>query len=492
MKILLINVPMFFNSFDNSQAPLGISYIASNLIKNGYEEIKIKDYEVESYSETELLALLKAFEPQIVGISARTSSYYSAIQIVQLLKDNNIPARSVIGGHHSTALTDRVLEETAVDFVVRHEGEITFLELVRTLEKGGNPEEVKGLSFLKDGKPFHTETRSLIADLDSLSFPARELLPMEKYSYSVLLTSRGCPFPCVYCDKNISTRDVRYRSVENVLDELEEIVVKWKKDRVYFIDDHFLLNKKRFFEITDGWLKRGLKFQWLFQARADSVDEEVLKRAKETGCIFITYGIETGDQTELDYLNKGGRCTLAQGEKAVALTKAAGISCRVHFMLGFPVSTHETIRNSIRYAKKLDAENYRFYHVVPLPNTPLWDTCVEKKIITHHVDWSKFNLNEPIIATNDLSLTDLQQYAGAAYIHVFKWKVLKEFSLLFIPNFIKFLRDLPKRKKIASSLFYTFPAFANMTSQLWFFIRKMNSIDKLKFIRDILFLERKL
>ncbi len=492
MKILFVNAPVFFNRFENSQAPLGISYMASLLLENGFQEVRIKDYEVESFNENEFLSLIKQYFPEIIGFSCRTASYPSAVKLITLLQQNNINALLVLGGHHATALTDAVLKETKVDYIIRHEGERTFLELVRTLSEGGDVERVKGISFIKEGVLCHTPPRGLIMDLDTLPFPARELLPMNKYAYSVLLSSRGCPFQCVYCDKNVSTRNVHYRSVENVVDEIEEIILRWKKDRIYFIDDHFLLNKKRFFEITDEWMRRGLKFEWLFQARVDAIDKEVLTRAKASGCISIIFGVESGDPTELEFLSKGGSATLEQGEKAIRLTREAGIASRTNFMLGFPVSTHETVKNSIKYAKNINAENYRFFHVVPLPNTPLWDKCVEDKIISDDIDWSKFNFNEAMIATNDLSLDDLQVYAGAAYFHVFKWKVLKEFTITVIFNFYKFLKELPKRKKISSSLFYSFPAFANMASQIWFLMGRMNFKEKMRYLRNIIVTERNL
>lgn len=492
MKILLVNAPVFFNKFENSQAPLGIAYVAASLLKNGFTDIKLKDYEVEPYSDDEFLGLVREFSPDVIGLSCRTASYPSAVKLINLLRKDNVTAKLVIGGHHATALTENVLRETGVDIVVRHEGEVTFPELVDVLGKGADIEKVKGIAYLRDGKVVHTPNRELVDNLDLLPFPARELLPMDKYAYGVLLSSRGCPFKCVYCDKNISTRNVRYRSVDNVLDEIEEVVLKWKEDRIYFIDDHFLLNKKRFFEITNGWMKRGLKFEWLCQARVDAADEEILRQAKKSGCISIIYGVESGDPVELEFLSKGGGCTLEQGERAIRLTKEAGIACRVNFMLGFPVSTHETVRNSIRYAKKLNADNYRFFHVVPLPNTPLWDRCVKDGIVTDNMDWSRFNFNEAMIATNDLSLDDLQIYGAAAYLHVFKWKVLREFTLTLIPNFLKFIKELPKRKKVASALFYSFPAFANMASQIWFQMARKDFKGKLKFIKDIIVIERSL
>lgn len=493
MNILLINIPVRFNAFENSQPPLGIAYLAAVCRQAGYSQVRIRDYEVEPFRESEFADELRTFRPDVVGFSCRTASYPAAVQLAKTLRSLLPDVLVVFGGHHPTALAEEVLAESAADVVVRKEGEETFPALIKAVEAGGALDEIAGISFRAgNGSIRHNPDRGYLKALDAIPFPAWDLLPMSRYAYGVVLSSRGCPFNCIYCDKNISTRDVRYRSEESVVDELTALVNDWKQDLIYFDDDHFLLNKGRFSRIMDLLEARGVHFEWKCQARVDSIDPEMLRRAKQTGCVEIIFGVETGDPSELEFIQKAGNATLEQTRKVFQWAREAGIPTRANFMMGFPVSTPETVANTIRFAAELKADNYRFFHVVPLPNTNLWDYCVTRKMIPSTVKWQDFTFSQAILQPEGLSPELLQIYSGAAYLHVFGGKVVKELTVEFVPRLARFVGQYRKLGKVSSTLFRTFPAFANMASEIWFLMANKNWPERWRFLRRLWTLEREL
>lgn len=493
MTILLLNIPVRFNAFENSQPPLGIAYLAAVCRQQGLGEIILRDYEVEPFSDEDFLRILREKSPEVVAFSCRTASYPAAVELARKVARSSPRSLIVFGGHHPTALPGEVLSESPAQVVVRREGEETFPDLIRTLEEGGALARVPGISFRDaKGEIRHNPDRDFIADLDSLPMPAWDLLPMKRYAYGVVLSSRGCPFQCIYCDKNISTREVRYRSEESVVDELDELVNVWKRDLIYFDDDHFMLNKDRFFRILDLAAARGLAFQWKCQARVDSIDLEVLEKAKSSGCTEIIFGVETGDEKELCFIRKAGNATLDQTRRVFRWARRVGIATRANFMLGFPVSTPETVSNTIRFAAELDADNYRFFHVVPLPNTELWEYCLERQLISAETAWEKFTFSQAVLEPETLSLKQLQRYSGAAYLHVFRRKVAREVTLEFIPRLVRFASCYRRIGRVSSSLFRTFPAFANMAAEIWFLMANRGWRKKARFLYEIWSLERKL
>lgn len=493
MNILLINIPVCFNAFENSQPPLGIAYLAAICRRDGFDHVKIRDYEVELFDGNSFGPELLEFQPDVVGISCRTASYPAAVQLTETIRNVVPGAKVVFGGHHPTALAQEVLIETSADVVVRKEGEETFPALLRALTAGESIEGVAGISWrAADGTIRHNPDRGYISDLDAIPFPAWDLLPMKRYAYGVILSSRGCPFNCIYCDKNISTREVRYRSEELVVEEITELVVTWKQDLIYFDDDHFLLNKKRFFRIMDLLAVRGVRFLWKCQARVDSIDLEVLQRAKQAGCVEIIFGVETGDPSELKFIEKAGNATLEQTRNVFRWAREAGLLTRANFMLGFPVSTPETVINTIRFAVELKADNYRFFHVVPLPNTNLWDYCQANGMIPQTVRWQDFTFSQAILHPKGLPADLLQAYSGAAYLHVFRRKVISECTLELLPRLVRFVWCYRKLGKVTSSLFRTFPAFANMAAEIWFLMVNKSWSERWRFLREIRSLERTL
>ncbi len=475
-------MPVKFNSWQNLEMPLGIAYIASELEKNDHD-VSIKDYEVEYFEKLQFKNELNIFKPDVVGISFRSSSYASAKAICTIIKDMNCAIKIVLGGHHATAFPEDTLMDLSADYVVLGEGEYVMAQLLDAIRSNSDLADIPGIAYRKNGDIRKNAPADIIADLDALSFPAWHLLPIEKYVTGSILTSRGCPFSCIYCDKGISTRVVRFRSPQNIYREIVAFEGKYKKGRIYFVDDYFFLNKNRLSEIFDLVINDGhLKFKWYCQARVDGIDSGILERAKVSGCELIIYGIETGDPEELEYINK--KTTLEEAKRALKLSKNAGIKTRANFMIGFPISTHKTISNSIHFAKKIDADLYRFFIVSPLPNTVLWERIERTHPELADVGWDKFDFYSPSFDTIELKKEDLVKYVMAAYLYVLKDKVIKELTIEFIPRLTKLLYLVFNTRRIRGNASLVYPACVNLFLEEWFIVRRLRHSERLTYIKD--------
>lgn len=480
----MLNMPVQFNSWQNLEMPLGIAYIASELEKHGHE-VSIKDYEVECFERAQFKNELNTFKPDVVGISFRSSSYASAKNISSIVKETSTAIQVVLGGHHATAFPEDTLKDIPADFAIRGEGEYAMGRLLNALSMNSDLADVPGLAYRNNGEIIKNNSADTIADLNRLAFPAWHLLPIEKYVTGSILTSRGCPFSCIYCDKGISTRKVRFRSSQNIYEEISAFEKRYKKGRIYFVDDYFFLNKNRLSELFDLIINNGhLKFKWYCQARVDGIDNEILQRAKRSGCDTIIYGIETGDAEELEYINK--KATLEEAIQALKLSKGAGIRTRANFMIGFPISTHNTISNSICFAKKIDADLYRFFVVTALPNTVLWEKVEKIHPELANLSWDKFDFYSPSFNTAGVKKEDLVKYVMAAYLYVLRDKVVKELTIEFIPRLIRLLYLVFRNRRIRGNLSTAFPASVNLFLEEWFIIRRIRPRERKDHIKGML------
>ncbi len=492
MRVLLINTPMSLTDTVYEYAePLGVLYIGSYLSERGHD-VRIKDYSVDRYDKTKLRELINNFSPEIVGISFMSASYNSANVLINNIRGIKPDIPIVVGGYHATAMPELTLKDMNVDVVVRGEGEITFWELAEVIDSKDRLESVKGISYRGGESIVHTPDRELVENLNELPPPKRELLHESKYPRFNIISSRGCPFHCIYCDRSISKGKIRFRSPENLIDEIKSNIKKFGNRPILFVDDHFFINKRRLFKFFDLLEKGNISIKWVCQSRVDSVSPEVLHRAKKAGCIQIMYGVETGDPDELEYINK--QTTLEQAENAINWTKKAGITARANFMLGFPISGRSNIENTIRFAKKIMPDLVRFFIVKPFPNTTLWDRCIEQEVIPdiENVDWRSFSMREFGIRICKLSDKELTEYVGTAYLHLLKDRVRDELTKNFIKHLILFFREFGKTKKVTYSLIISFPSSINLFSELWFLIKHMPFFGKFRYLKRIYVMEKNL
>lgn len=404
MRISLIFPPNIYQT-KQSMPPLGIAWLAAVLRQNGFKDIYLIDSMANRYSNEEIIDLLKKQGPDLVGISFGTQIRFSAFELARLIKKNFPGLPVVAGGPHPTLTAQDILENIPeIDIVVKGEGEISFLNLVKSIEAGKDFSDVKGISFRnKNGQIIHNMPELPIHDLDSLPFPARDLLPMEKYDKTTILskkrtlnvmTSRGCPYWCVYCSTSEQWgHKIRHRSPKNVVDEIELILKTYPFiEGIRFFDDVFTMDKKRVLEICDEINRRKLNFVWECEARANTIDEEMILAMKKAGCEFIDLGIESGSDRILRNIKK--QITVEQAIAAAKIIKKAGIGLKVFFMHGLPGETYEDIKKTVFLSR------YLYYNLgvegttqgisVIYPGTELERIAKESGTLPKDFSWSKY------------------------------------------------------------------------------------------------------
>ena len=320
-----------------------------------------------------LSAVVKRVEdlkPDVVGITTMTEEFRSASLVARRVKELDPQVCCIVGGPHPTALpTQTLLDERSFDIAVCGEGEHTLYELLTVLQAHNGLNEVRGIAYRTGDEAVLTGPRPWIADLDSLPFPAWELFGAnEKTRFLPMLSGRGCPFQCIFCMR-VSGNKPRFRSIENVLLEVQGLIDKFKCRYLYFCDETFTMDKKRLHELCDGFIEAGYNrvLRWRCETRVSTVDEGLLNKMKEAGCDTVGYGVESGNDAILKAIKKG--ITKAQAMNAVRWAKKAGLTVQTFFILGHPFETKDTANDTIRFARELDPDTAEFSIMTPLPGT---------------------------------------------------------------------------------------------------------------------------
>src|SRR3989338_476922 len=314
MKVILIN-PSFDSSrmgplhkYVPAMLPLSLGFIAGYLLARDIQPTII-DEQLEYLTPGRIKKLVGNKAPLLIGLSCLTAGSARAYELAGWIKMENPEAIIVYGGVHATVMPEEAFAKGAADVVVRNEGEDTFYELIRGYEFGGNLEDIKGITFLRNGKIVHNPPRPVIKDLNTLpTFPYHLFeRDFKRYDFGNVLTSRGCPFECIFCSqRSISGRSYRYRSAENVIKELDLLIYKYGQRNIVFNDDNFVVNRKHVFEVCEMIIARkypkGISFQAM--ARGDMVDIEMLKLMKRAGFKTISYGLETGSERLMKLIKK--------------------------------------------------------------------------------------------------------------------------------------------------------------------------------------------
>lgn len=422
-------------------APLGILYIASVLKKAGHN-VQIIDAEVEQLSIKEIINKIYNHKTKFVGITATTPEFKLASQIIKKIKEKVPGIITCIGGVHATIRPKETLEENPhIDLVVRGEGELTIIELIEAIEEKKELVNIPGITYKDETEIRSNSDRPVVENIDDIPFPAVGLVDYSKYLYHVpkegiqpianIITSRGCPFKCNYC-YHLFPHKVRYRSIENILDEIQFMKEHYGINFFLFCDETFTINRKRVLALCDSIIERELNIGWFCQTRCDTTELELLEKMKEAGCKKISMGVESGNQKILDIINKG--TNLDQYRKAYNLAKRVGIETRASFMIGLPYDTIDTIRETINFAKELDIMEAYFNIAIPFPGTELHTMASRGeglKLLT--TDWSEYKRwGNAVTELEDLSREDLIKLQKQAIIEFFArpiiiWNYLKKF-----------------------------------------------------------------
>lgn len=388
---------------DSVYPPVGLAYLAAMLKQRGIA-VSIIDAKSQMLSHEEVINMLSTEEPEVVGITVFTTQLRSALNLSRRIKELLPYTMVVVGGPHIHFEHESIMQKPFIDFCIRGEGEYALAELIEALGNGSSLKKIKGLSFRANGNIVTNPDRLPISNLDSLPFPARELLPGniykaiigngEKKRFAVVTATRGCPFRCRFCSVPHLWPTQRRRSVENVLDELEQICNMNKITNIRFTDENLTLNKRWLTGLCQGMVDRGLsdKMAWSCDSRVDTINEDIIIKMREANCRVIFYGIEFGDQSILDFSGKG--TTLGQIHRAIEMTRKADIFPHGNFMIGYPTETQETIDRTIELARILDLEQASFSIVTPFPGTDLFHYCRKHGILKTD-DWEQFNMFNP-------------------------------------------------------------------------------------------------
>lgn len=452
MRVCLINPPRIQPKAWGKPSvfpPIGLAYIAAVLEKahevciidsptEGWRKLQQIDrtkYQV-GLSSTEIADKIKHWSPDVVIIEIPFSGWAkTAFEVASTVKSINKNIITVLEGQHPSARPKDCLANPNIDFVVIGEPENTLSELIDALGKESRDlKKIRGIGFAKNGVPTITSPRPLLEDLDSLPFPARHLLPMREYyaavkenplrgeinkPWTIMLTSRGCPYDCIFCTHHIVWgRKWRGRSPENVVDELEQVIKTYNVKQIDFLDDNMTLDRKRMEKICDLIIKRGLRVEWFTPngVRADTLDEKLLTKMKWSGCKKIRIAPESGVQRVVDQIIKKN-LDLKTVEQAVVLCKKVGIKVGCFFVIGFIGETKKDIEETINYAyklRKLGADSFVFSIATPVYGTRLYEQAKNGGFLRECFSDEALAAAEPLIETPEFTVDELRELCAQA------------------------------------------------------------------------------
>lgn len=371
--------------------PLGLLYIARILEKDG-NLVTILDFSAEFFKEDKLKKAVK--KADVVALTILSFSIENSIEIIKQIKKIKPQIIVIIGGPHCTLFPREALEETGANISVQGDGELVIREIKKGIEGKIDFSEIPGIYYKENNKIKRGSELKLIKDLNSIPFPARDLV--KKYNYgreyypkikkgefTSIITSRGCPFSCKFCSRNsVSMKKYRARSTKNIIEELGEIYKKGYK-YVAIEDDSFLSNKKQAHGLFDVIIKEQIDMKFIITAvRVDAADEELFEKMKRAGVTHIQFGLESGNQDVLDYYSK--KTTIDTIKYAVNLSNKMGFFTIGSFILGAPIETEENFRKTINFAKILPLDSVSFLPLKYVAGSELWCKAVEEGKISEN------------------------------------------------------------------------------------------------------------
>jgi len=434
--------------------PLGIQTLAPILRQHGHK-VRLFDTCHPKMKETHILDAVIDEKPDVIGLSFLSiTTYHHVKSMAKKIKSTNQEIPIIVGGPFATLNGTKILQDCEyINYVGGGEGEELFPDF---LENFNNPDSVKGLTWRQNDIAIQNPARAIIRDLDQFTYADRTSLPIEYIEsmpldvpavlsldrFTVMQTSRGCPFDCIYCDiPSLAENKWRYRSAEHVLGEMQELHNQGYKS-IYLSDDHFLLKRERIHAICQGIIDRKLEFRWGCEGRVDSqaVIEEFPFMAK-ANCSMLAFGVEAGTQKVLSRLKK--RQNLNQIKNAVSEAKRQGIQmAHGFFLLGSPDETEEDMLESFNFAARLKLDTFGFNRLCVYRGTPLWKEYVDRGIIDDEKDWNKWFKCSDIDPTV-LSGEIINKIRMRGYLRLFGYRLLfrpiQTFKLIYkFSRFMKF------------------------------------------------------
>jgi anaerobic magnesium-protoporphyrin IX monomethyl ester cyclase len=486
VKILLVNPSFYYQTpWLQISEPLGLLYLASYIREYSNHEVAILDcldnmriarvkknsYWYGSNSE-EILARIEEFKPDVIGITCLFSrKKEDFLACVSIIKENYPHVTLVGGGTYPSLFPEEVLQTGYFDYCIIGEGESTLLQLLNTLQDGSQTfENIEGLAYMDKGEMRITDKTSYIENLDSIPFPARDLINYETYltRKSVLhglglnraasiLTSRSCPNRCNFCSMfRIHGPKWRSRSAANVVAEIRELIEHYAIDELFIMDDNFTFNRDRVMAICQEILNSGIKIRWNTPngISINTLDKELLSTMKNSGCTSICIAIESGDE-ELRNKVIGKRLTNKKIEEITRAASELGIFVTAFYIIGMPGETTDKFQKSLDQIKTLPFNAIAAAFANPLPGTKLYQECLAKNWqMLDHDDNSNNVFYKPYIVTEDFSEEVLLQREKLLYRTFLRYRfftLIKDAIffrnyLLYPPFLLRIVKDRLFRK----------------------------------------------
>ncbi len=424
-----------WQNVEGKNIPFGLGYLAAILERDSHAQVSIIDAKAEDLTVQQTVHRISQKSPDLIGITSCTYDYNDGIALAQILKEKIAGVPICFGGIHASVLPGYTLNHSCIDFVVRGEGEYTFLELVQ----GKSPQEIRGLSYKKKGEVVHNSHRPVIKNLDELPQLSYHLLPMDKYYPTAgqcrrlpavaMVSSRGCPGKCIFCCSSLTGHRVRRFSPQRILDEISFLVEHYGMKEVVFMDDTMTFPREEMVRLCNLLKQKKYEVIWDCSTRVNFVDQPLLELMKDAGCNQISFGIESGDDAVLHSIKKGH--TIVQVKKAVQLAKKAGLEVRGSFILGFPADCEETMNRTIEISHELELDLASFYIATPYPGTEMFEWAEKNgRLLTKN--WSFYDQSHLIMDIPCASHNIVEKLYQKAW-RSFYWRpsyLLKRFTKL--------------------------------------------------------------
>ncbi|MDD2731848.1 MAG: radical SAM protein [Candidatus Pacebacteria bacterium] len=385
MKILLINPPIRENDSPR-HIPHGTAILA-NVLRNKGHQVLFLDINGNRYSNEKVISIIKSYDFDAVGIGGLIPVYRYLKWLSGTIKEIKPKMPIIAGGSVAFSIPEIVLNKTKVDIVCNQEGEETLCDILEALESKADLSNVKGIWFKKDNQIIQTEPRPLISDLDSIPLPAWDLLPMEVYLNNPkvgagrdidFISSRGCPYRCTFCFRAFG-RGYRAHSVGYIMEALKYLKKHYQIDFVSFQDDEFMADRNRVLEFCESFRKSGLDIKWSCTGRVNLISEDLLKAMKDSGCISVSYGIESGSQKILNSIKKD--VDIEKAKEAILISQKLKIRHPTSFILGTPEETYETAFETVKFCLDVNVPLQALMFAVPYPGTDLYKDAKNRGII---------------------------------------------------------------------------------------------------------------
>jgi anaerobic magnesium-protoporphyrin IX monomethyl ester cyclase len=422
MRVLLVYPPIsmqerYSSAIGNAggqQMPLGVFYLAAVLREKGHE-VAVIDGEAENVTAADIVARVAQFQPGLVGISSTTVAFHRALEVAAEIRAGQPALPIVLGGPHVSSNAAHAMSFPVFDYAIVGEGEVSLVELVESLERGADLTAIGGLVYRKDGKLVVNPCAAWVQDLDAIPFPAYDLVAdlsrytpppcnYKKRPVANIITSRGCPNQCTFCDRSVFGRSLRQRSAANVAAEIEHLWNRYHVREIAFVDDTFTIRPQRIrdlFEILD---RKGISFPWTCMSRINTVDLDLLRFMRDHGCWHVSFGIESGSEDILRRIKKN--ISLEQTRRVIEWCAALRIRTKGFFIVGHPGETPQTAEQSIRLALELPLDDVVATLNTPIPGSPQHREAAQYGSLDE-TDWSQFNYWRPVFVPHGWTQEEL-------------------------------------------------------------------------------------